>query len=177
MPGKISSGKSRMTALISLETSQTSACVTAWLRKHTLYLGFIGLYVVELQSILAHRGYYFGPLDGVFDTEIEYAVQGYQQKVFLRPTGIVDQKTWQALLSGAPVNMPILRPGSFGEPVRKVQEVLWISDYYTAKIDGIFASLTLEAVQRFQLDRGLLGNGVVSEHTWNALSEMPRYVY
>ncbi|NEQ83430.1 MAG: peptidoglycan-binding protein, partial [Moorea sp. SIO2I5] len=57
------------------------------------------------------------------------------------------------------------------------QEVLWISDYYTAKIDGIFASLTLEAVQSFQIDRGLLGNGVVSEHTWNALSEMPRYVY
>lgn len=146
--------------------------VTATINKPTLKLGSTGEEVVELQKLLAHWEYYFGAFDGDFDSEVEYAVKGYQHRVFLTEDGVVGPKTWKALYTGAPVDMPVLRRGSSGQAVRTLQGVLQVNGYYNYEIDGEFGSLTEVAVRSFQMDSGLPNDGIVGPRTWHALCKV-----
>jgi peptidoglycan hydrolase-like protein with peptidoglycan-binding domain len=147
------------------------ATTAAQLQKPVLKIGASGAEVVELQKLLAHWGYYYGPFDGIFNGDVEYAVKSYQHRVFLKEDGIVGSLTWKALYTGAPVNMPVLRRGSSGEAVRIAQSVLQVNGYYPYTIDGIFGSLTEVAVRSFQTDSGLYADGIVGPRTWHALSK------
>jgi len=146
--------------------------VTATINKPTLKLGSEREDAIELQKLLAHWEYFFGSLDGNFDSEVEYAVKGYQHRVFLVEDGIVGPKTWKALYTGAPVDMPVLRRGSSGQAVRTLQGVLQENGYYPYEIDGEFGPLTEVAVRSFQMDSGLPNTGVVDYRTWHALSKV-----
>lgn len=66
--------------------------------------------VVSAQSILARRGLYRGPIDGIYGSNMEFSLRAYQSGVGLRPTGQLDLETLAALelLPGA--NAPIYRP-------------------------------------------------------------------
>ena len=53
-----------------------------------------------------------------------------------------------------------------------------IKDYaaggcHSARIDGIFGSITEESVKAFQKRRGLVPDGIVGSYTWLALSKVP----
>jgi peptidoglycan hydrolase-like protein with peptidoglycan-binding domain len=141
-------------------------------KKTMLNWGAIGDAVVELQKLLTHWGTYTEALDGIFDTKVEDAVKAFQHRVFLKEDGIVGQLTWQALYTGAPVNMPELRRGSQGETVTTLQRVLALSGDYTNVVDGIFSSKTEAAVRSFQRRCGLVTDGIVGFHTWHALSKV-----
>ena len=78
------------------------------------------------------------------------------------------------LYTELPVNMPILRFGSSGEAIATVQEVLRISKHYGGKIDGEFSTLTEKAVRAFQKNFRIEADGIVSQETWAALSQIPR---
>jgi len=145
---------------------------TTTINKPLLRLGSTGADVVELQKLLAHWGYYFGAFDGNFDSEVEYAVKGFQHRVFLVEDGIVGRKTWKALYTGAPVDMPVLRRGSSGQAVRTLQGVLQVNGYYNYAIDGDFGPLTEVAVRTFQMNSGLPNDGIVGPRTWHALSKL-----
>jgi peptidoglycan hydrolase-like protein with peptidoglycan-binding domain len=162
-----------MTPNNNVEAANAEATTTTQLNKPILKRGSKGTAVVELQKLLTHWGYYFGPLNGEFDIDIEYAVKAFQHRVFLKEDGIVASLTWQALYSGAPVNMPILRRGSSGQFVKIVQEVLQMNGFYPYAIDGIFGSMTEVAVRSFQLNSGLPADGIVGPRTWYALSKLP----
>jgi hypothetical protein len=56
------------------------------------------------------------------------------------------------------------RIGSKGEKVRLVQELLVIHGFHTV-IDGIFGPATKDAVEKFQEEKGIKVNGVVSDIT------------
>ncbi|MGB8686276.1 MAG: peptidoglycan-binding protein [Microcoleus sp.] len=144
------------------------------LNKPILRRGSTGQAVKELQQLLSHWEYYFGSCDGIFDVEVENAVKRYQHRVFLPEDGIVGDRTWQALYSGAPVNMPILKIGSSGDAVKIVQNVLKLNGFYKGSVDGIFGSITEAAVKKFQTAKGLLpADGIVGPKTWYALSKLP----
>ncbi|MCU0542085.1 MAG: peptidoglycan-binding protein [Oscillatoriaceae cyanobacterium Prado104] len=141
--------------------------------KPTLKRGSTGSAVKELQQLLFHWGYYYGAIDGIFGPYVESAVKGYQHRVFLTEDGIVGSLTWQALYSGAPVNMPILMNGSSGNAVKTVQNVLKLNGYYFGFVDGYFGTLTKVAVIQFQTNQGLTADGIVGPRTWHALSKLP----
>eukprot|EP00833_Pecoramyces_ruminatium_P007862 jgi/Orpsp1_1/1181894/evm.model.c7180000079044.1 len=60
--------------------------------------------------------------------------------------------------------MSLLKKGSKGEDVKKLQKCLGI------KIDGIFGPDTEKAVIAFQKKKGLDPDGIVGKKTWAALT-------
>ena len=127
--------------------------------------------VVTLQKLLAQR---LGAVSvtSVFDSETEIAVKTFQSRMFLKPNGVVDFWTWQALCANAPAGMPTLNPGCHGTAVEAIQELLAIDLYYIGAVDGKFGPHTYEAVKRFQSDFQIPPTGTVDARTWQALSEI-----
>ncbi|GGK07897.1 hydrolase [Lentibacillus kapialis] len=64
----------------------------------------------------------------------------------------------------------LLNKGDSGEAVKSVQSELASQGYYTYNLDGIYGSITKEAVTAFQSDRGLAVDGIVGPETRKALS-------
>jgi len=162
-------------ALVADTTAESNVAVPLMtgLNKPTLQIGSTGQAVKELQQLLYHWGYYSGPFDGNFTIQVKNAVKGYQHRVFLPEDGIVGSLTWQALYSGAPVNMPILMNGSSGNAVKIVQKVLKMNGYYFGAIDGFFGTMTDVAVRHFQLSKNLPQDGIVGAKTWYGFSKLP----
>jgi peptidoglycan hydrolase-like protein with peptidoglycan-binding domain len=161
-------------AIVADATPQSNlAAATAALNKPTLQIGSTGQAVKELQQLLYHWGYYSGPFDGNFTLAVQNAVIAYQHRVFLIEDGIVASITWQALYSGAPVNMPTLMNGISRNAVKIVQNVLKLNGYYFGFTDGFFGTLTYLAVRQLQMDSDLPVDGIVSYRTWHAISKLP----
>lgn len=137
-------------------------------------LGSQGEAVLELEKLLTKLQVYRQPAKGIFDKAVEFSVKLFQYRVFLTPDGIVGPLTWEALYTEAPVNMPVLKLGSSGTAVSTVQEILTITKQYQGEIDGEFYTLTEQAVRAFQKSFGIKADGIVSQETWTALSQIPR---
>lgn len=60
--------------------------------------------VIQLQEMLSSLGLYKGPRDGVYGAGTEKAIRSFQKSKGLKPDGVVDEKTWQAL--GDTFNLP-----------------------------------------------------------------------
>ncbi|MEG4032177.1 MULTISPECIES: peptidoglycan-binding protein [unclassified Microcoleus] len=161
-------------ALVAETTSQSTLAFaeTTAGNKPTLQRGSTGQAVKELQQLLYHWGYYSGAIDGIFGIQVHNGVKGYQHRVFLQEDGIVGPITWQALYSGAPVNMPVVMKGSSGNAVKIVQNVLKMNGYYFGSIDGFFGAMTDVAVRQLQLSKALPQDGIVGYKTWHALSKL-----
>lgn len=63
----------------------------------------------------------------------------------------------------------VVKQGSQGETVRKIQTKLKNWGYYTGSVDGIFGKKTQEAVKYFQRRNGLAADGIVGAKTAAAL--------
>lgn len=61
------------------------------------------------------------------------------------------------------------RYGSQGTEVRQIQTRLRDLGFYTGSVDGIFGSMTQNAVISFQKDRGLTADGIAGPKTLSAL--------
>jgi len=62
--------------------------------------------------------------------------------------------------------------GSRGQEVRTIQDKLKRWGYYTGNVDGIYGSLTVAAVKRFQQRNGLKVDGIAGTQTLNAMGIM-----
>ena len=62
--------------------------------------------------------------------------------------------------------------GSRGSEVRKIQDKLKRWGYYTGNVDGIYGSLTVSAVKKFQQKNGLTVDGIAGTKTLNAMGIM-----
>ena len=58
-----------------------------------------GTDVAVVQAILTARGYYTGPLDGLFGDALDEAVRKFQSDHALDPDGVVGPLTWRKILS------------------------------------------------------------------------------
>ena len=59
--------------------------------------------------------------------------------------------------------------GSRGTEVRTIQDKLKRWGYYTGNVDGIYGSLTVSAVKRFQQKNGLAVDGIAGTNTLKAM--------
>ncbi len=64
----------------------------------------------------------------------------------------------------------VLREGSIGAEVTKLQEGLKKLNFYSGSIDGIFGAKTKLAVINFQSTQRLVTDGIVGEKTWSKLN-------
>lgn len=154
--------------------------------------GIEGKDVSRLQTRLSELGYYTGKISGKFLDGTVKAIAAFQKANGLKETGAADVQTQQKLYSddvvmptpdpnatATPVPAPTPTPdltypgklsyGSKGKRVQQVQERLKELGYFTRKTTVGFYRHTQEALQRFQKQNGLPGEGIVDEDTWKAL--------
>lgn len=140
-----------------------------------VYWGCTGDAVKTLQDKLNALGYNSGSVDGIFGAKTYAAVTAFQKANSLGVDGIVGKLTWAKLYDATPVNVtpvttqPMLRTGSRGDAVRKLQELLNAKGYTCGSVDGIFGSKTYAAVLAFQKANGLAADGIVGSLTWGKL--------
>ena len=65
--------------------------------------------------------------------------------------------------------LALSKMGSRGSEVTKIQTILKEKGFYTGKIDGIYGTMTRNAVIKFQKSRGLTADGIAGKNTLAAL--------
>jgi peptidoglycan hydrolase-like protein with peptidoglycan-binding domain len=103
-------------------------------------------------------------VDGVFGPATQAAVQAFQSSRGLGADGIVGPQTWPQLIIQ-------VQQGSNGDAVRAVQSQIHGrgDGANQITIDGIFGSVTNDAVRAFQTLLGLAVDGIAGPQTWNYL--------
>ena len=138
-----------------------------------LRVGSKGEAVKRLQSTLIGKGYSCGSsgADGDFGQGTYNAVCAFQRDHGLDVDGIVGPATWAALGNISSSSRTLLRLGSKGEEVKKLQGLLINKGYScgSSGADGDFGQGTYNAVVKFQQGHGLDVDGVVGPATWRAL--------
>ena len=135
------------------------------------------------------------PMDGVWGTETQQAVEIFQGENGLPVTGVADRATWnaiyQAYLDSVATHAkpeavdlfyrnPIpnaLRLGDIGFSVAAVQYMLneilsFYGDRPDISTDGLFDEGTLDAVRLFQQYASLPVSGEVNLETWNRMTQV-----
>jgi len=133
-----------------------------------IQMGDTGSEVSTVQAMLKSAGYDPGPIDGAFGPLTERAIVALQEDHDLPLTGKVDQAVWD-ILTGS---FSIVR-GARGNDVRSLQQRLADAGFNPGPIDGIFGSLTEQALRQFQSANGLSDSGSVDQATWDALESDP----
>ena len=134
--------------------------------------GASGTTVRQLQAALKEAGHDPGPIDGHFGPATEAAVRAFQQEKGIAVDGVVGDITWLNIDEDAVFSHPVLRRGSTGNAVRRVQKRLTLAGYDTGGVDGIFGSATEAGVKALQRASGLDDDGIVGPQTWNAIDSL-----
>ncbi len=154
-----------------------------------LMMGSTGTDVSDLQARLTELGYYTGAIDGRYASGTQTAVQEFQERNGLTADGIAGRKTQDLLYassaqpkyvtvsaSGDAEEYLLLKQGTSGVEVRKLQGRLAELGYYAGGVDGIYGETTASAVKAFQRANGLSGDGQAGVQTQSKLySSSARY--
>jgi hypothetical protein len=123
--------------------------------------------VEAAQCLLRVGGYTKAPVTGRYDARTAAGVEKAQRRLGLKRTGKVDRRTWTALLArGAD---PVLKVGSTGDAVRRLQRALTAALAKRVVVDGAFSTRTAKAVTTYQRRAGLPRTGVVTGELWSLL--------
>lgn len=123
--------------------------------------------VKAVQCLLKKNARYRGRLDATFDRDVVRAVRSFQRRNDLRITGKADASTWTALFAKG--SAPLLKVGSAGEPVLRLQRSLRAAGFRSVTPTGVVTERTAKAVRRHQQRLGLDPTGVVTDAVWAAL--------
>jgi hypothetical protein len=126
-----------------------------------------GVRVRVAQCLLRESGHYRGEIGGAYGERTHAAVRSLQKLRGLRVTGRTDRRTWTALLATGP--RPVLKRGSEGPAVRRIQRALTAAMPGLVAVHGYYGPGTATAVARYQSRHGLRVSGVVTPGTWHAL--------
>ena len=125
--------------------------------------------VKALQCLLTERGYYTGRLHGRYNSRTLAAVHAWQQHKGFRVRDTWGARGWISLLVAG--NHPVLKVGSAGGYVRRVQRALNAADRDTQlRVSGVMNPATVNALRAYQAELGLTVCGVVNSPTWAALA-------
>ncbi|MCR6033450.1 DUF1906 domain-containing protein [Nocardioides sp. zg-579] len=126
-----------------------------------------GAVVRTAQCLLQQRGAYRGRVDGVLDRPVTAAVRRHQRSRDLPVSGRVDRRTWTSLLAAG--SAPLLKEGSAGDAVRRVQRALNVATAADLRVTGVLDRATARWVRTYQRQVGVAVTGVVAGETWAAL--------
>jgi peptidoglycan hydrolase-like protein with peptidoglycan-binding domain len=127
-----------------------------------------GREVKALHCLLKRKGSYDGGMHGWFKSRTVAAVRAYQRAHRLPVTGEVSRRMWVELLASG--GAPVLKYGSAGEAVRRVQRAMNAAVGARLPITGVYARDTVHAVRTYQRAVHVAPNGVVADSTWAALT-------
>lgn len=145
-----------------------------------LRMGSTGNDVSDLQARLTELGYYTGTIDGKYASGTQSAVTEFQTRNGLSADGIAGRETQDLLYSSSAQPKVVsasdtqetyllLKQGTSGLEVRKLQARLAELGYYAGGVDGIYGQTTTDAVKAFQRNNGLSGDGQAGELTQEKL--------
>ena len=137
-----------------------------------LSMGSRGDDVRALQRRLNDLGYDCGSVDGVFGAKTKLAVRYFQDAIGVKQDGVATNAVQQRLFaSNAPeyVAYVLLKNGSDGVRVERLQNRLRELGYLAEPTDGEFGDRTEEAVKLFQKKVGLKQDGLAGVNTLKAL--------
>ena len=145
-----------------------------------LILGSTGQDVIDLQTQLSVLRYYSGAIDGKYTSETRDAVRAFQEKNGLTADGVAGREMQDLLYSSrAKANLIsadavdegyiLLKQGSVGIEVRRLQARLLELGYYSGGVDGLYGATTVEAVKAFQRASGLSADGQAGTQTQTKL--------
>ena len=138
-----------------------------FVRYNRIARGNTGPLVEAAQCLLRQRGHYDGRLRHRFTAATARAVRAFQREQALPVTGQLERRTWTALHAAG--ETPLLKFGSGGEAVQRLQRALNAAGVSDLTIDGVFAAPEQGAVERYQGKRGLPRTGVATEELWGHL--------
>ncbi|MDJ0695261.1 peptidoglycan-binding protein [Mastigocoleus sp. MO_188.B34] len=135
-------------------------------------VGSKGTEVVAIQRCLKDLGYLKSKADGYFGPITKKAVSSYQANNNLVVDGIVGTRTAQKLKSdcsssskSTSITTSLLKQGSRGSAVTKLQDNLRSLSFYNNKSTGYYGPITKNAVIKFQKSQGLKADGIVGSNT------------
>ena len=139
--------------------------------------------VRNLQYTLYELGYYDGSIDGDFGQTTEDAVRAFQIRNSLKVDGIAGKETLAALYSSGAIaattpqdEQERIGYGATGEIVQEIQDCLIEWNYMTEEQrSGTYDEVTVEAVKKFQADKGMTVDGVCGPQTLELLLGSTQY--
>lgn len=174
--------------------AKTAVAVLPPIEGVTMRSGDTGYQVSELQEQLKTLGFYEAAVNGAYDAATVAAVKAFQKRNNLTVNGVTDSKVYDALrvillptavIATAATPAPsaitadtvvVLRRGTRGLAVTRVQQQLVALGYYNITPDGVYDADDIAAVKAFQQKNNLKADGVAGLETqqWlfsgNALS-------
>ena len=123
--------------------------------------------VRALQCLLREQGLYQGPVNGTYNGAVTAAVRAWQTRTGVKATNRWFARDWITLAAAG--GKPVLKRGSAGADVRRVQRALVAARVGAAVPTGSFDAATDQAVRRYQRAVGVTQSGVVNAATWSRL--------
>ena len=127
--------------------------------------------VKDLQEALKALGFDPGPADGVFGAKTESAVIKFQQAKEIAADGIVGRVTW-INIDEADQSRPVLKLGSAGLPVRRLQNGMTAVGFDLGGVDGRYGPKSEAAVKQLQQRANLTVDGIVGPKTWDVVDAL-----
>ena len=145
-----------------------------------LRLGSVGTDVQDLQIRLTELRYFTGAADGRFGTDTQQALMDFQTRNGLTADGIAGRETQDLLYTSLAQPKVVsaetqqeeyilLKEGTSGLEVRKLQGRLAELGYYAGGVDGVYGRTTTEAVKAFQRANYLSADGQAGVQTQKKL--------
>ena len=95
----------------------------------------------------------------------------FQQAREIAADGVVGRVTW-INIDEADQSHPVLRAGSIGLPVRRLQSRISAVGFNTGGVDGRFGATTEAAVRQLQQNFNLSVDEVVGRQTWDVVDAL-----
>jgi peptidoglycan hydrolase-like protein with peptidoglycan-binding domain len=124
--------------------------------------------IVLLQERLRNSGFYYGPINGVLNSETQQALQRFQQSYGLNVNNSIVPPNLAPNFN-ANSNSSSFLPGNPSNNTFAIQQRLRELGLYNGQIDGIFGTETDLALRRFQASIGLFPDGIPGSDTLRVL--------
>jgi Rv2525c-like, glycoside hydrolase-like domain/Putative peptidoglycan binding domain len=126
-----------------------------------------GSRVKVLQCLLTEKGLYSGAISGTYDAATVAAAGTWQTSNKFAASSTFSTSHWTSFLAGG--TTPVLKVGSTGEAVHRLQRALNAAGAGRLKSSGLFEGNTEAAVRLYQARLGMPSTGVVNPTTWKKL--------
>ena len=134
------------------------------------------LLVKDVQTALATRGFYSGPIDGYAGPSTSAAISDFERAEGLAVTGVASEKVLVRALLGPSATASVNTTTTTRVPppapthsvaanvdVKRIQQALADLGYGPLTVDGKAGGQTASAIRRFRLDHGLPVNGDIDD--------------